>query len=919
MPYSSMDKTYQPEQIEQKLYQTWEAAGVFKNKGTGKKFCIMLPPPNVTGSLHMGHAFQQTLMDILIRYHHMLGDKTHWQVGLDHAGIATQMVVENQLKLEHKTRYDLGRDAFIERIWAWKKQSGGQITQQMRRLGLAIDWHHEHFTMDETLSTAVKTAFIKLADEKLIYRKKRLVNWDPNLKTAVSDLEVIPTEEQGSLWHIRYPLSDGRMSLIVATTRPETMFGDAAVAVHPEDARYQQLIGKHIKLPLTDREIPIIADTFVAMDFGSGCVKVTPAHDFTDYEVGLRHELPLINIFTEEARLNQSVPEAYQGLDRFEARKKVLAELTQQDLLVKTDAHTLKIPRNDRGNAVLEPYLMDQWYVDVKAMAHAAQNAAHQQKFTFIPENWINTYNEWLENIQDWCISRQLWWGHRIPAWYDAAQNYYVGVDELDVRKKYKIPATTPLTQDEDVLDTWFSSALWPFSTLGWPDQATPMYQEFYPTSVLITGFDIIFFWVARMVMFGLKFTGQVPFEKVYITGLIRDHEGQKMSKSKGNVLDPIDLIDGIGLTDLIHKRTSGMMQERLKEKAIKATEKQFPEGISPHGTDALRFTFTALASHSRDINFDNKRLEGYRNFCNKLWNAARFVLMNLGETALAPPKTIMHPINQWMLATLYTTIETTAQNFQHYRFDLLAQELHRSVWNDFCDWYLEFAKVLLNSHETAHETRYVITQTLETYLRLLHPIIPFITETIWQSVKVKLNLSEQFIIERPYPITKEFKKAAGQGVEIKKLISIISQMRIFRSENQVNPSKIINVLTPAANKAWDFHKQYLDIINQLARVNLEQLEHHTNLPANIRLDVEGHVYFILLSDFIDKELELKRTEKELHEILANIDSITNKLNNSSFVDKAPAQVVAKERARLAEQKNLQEKLLSKIAELKKL
>jgi valyl-tRNA synthetase len=912
-----MDKIYQPEALEKQLYRIWEESGVFKSNPKGKKtFCLMLPPPNVTGSLHMGHAFQHTLMDILIRYHHMLGDNTHWQVGTDHAGIATQMVVENQLAREQKTRHDLGREAFVKRIWAWKEESGSTITGQMRRLGLAIDWEHERFTMNPEFVKAVITAFVKLYDEDLIYRGKRLVNWDPVFKTAVSDLEVIPTEEQGSLWHIRYPLKNGKDSVIVATTRPETMLGDVAVAIHPEDVRYQHLIGKTVPLPLVGREIPIIADTAVDISFGTGCVKITPAHDFNDYAMAQRHKLPLINIFTDDAKLNENVPEVYRGLDRFAARKQILHLLEAEGLLVKTEPHILKAPRNDRGGAIIEPYLMDQWYVNTQNLAKAALKAAKKKELEFIPENWINTYNEWLENIQDWCISRQLWWGHRIPAWYDESGKIYVAEDEATVRKKYDLKPEIKLTQDEDVLDTWFSSALWPFATLGWPEK-TEMLTAYYPTSVLITGFDIIFFWVARMVMFGLKFMKTVPFEKIYITGLIRDHDGQKMSKSKGNVIDPIDLIDGISLPELTQKRTAGMMQERLKEKTIKATEKQFPEGIQPHGTDALRFTFAALASHSRDINFDVQRLEGYRNFCNKLWNAARFVLMNLEGVIITKPKKITHPLNQWLINCLHQQAKSAAQHLENYRFDLLAQELHKSVWNDYCDWYLECAKVLLQNEATRAETYYVLVFALEALLRFLHPIIPFITESIWHNVAPKLALTETALLQRPYPDAKEFKASAID--EVNMLFHIITEIRTFRSENQINPSKVISILFSGDQEAWAFHEKNLSILNQLARMNLQCIDKEVSLPANLRLDINNNTYYVPLADFIDVAVELKRAEKELNELAANITNIENKLNNPGFVDKAPAQVVAKERERLREQKQQQEKLLAKIADLKKL
>ncbi|HCB16993.1 MAG TPA: valine--tRNA ligase, partial [Alteromonas sp.] len=731
-----MDKTYEPQSIEKQCYQRWESEGLFKAKGdeapTGNPYCILLPPPNVTGSLHMGHGFQQTIMDVLTRYHRMKGDNTLWQVGTDHAGIATQMVVERQLNAEGKTRHDLGREAFIDKIWEWKEHSGGTITSQMRRLGTSPDWDREVFTMDDNLSKAVTEVFVRLHDDGLIYRGKRLVNWDPVLHTAVSDLEVLNEEEAGHMWHMRYPLADGSGSIVVATTRPETMLGDTAVAVHPEDERYQDYIGKEIRLPITGRLIPIIADDYVDPEFGTGCVKITPAHDFNDYDMGKRHGLPMINIFTPDAKVNDEAPEAYQGLDRFDARKAIVAQLEEDGVLVKIDDHKLKVPRGDRTGAVIEPYLTDQWYVAIEELAKPAIEAVESGEIRFVPENWNKTYYQWMNNIQDWCISRQLWWGHRIPAWYDNEGNVYVGRTEDEVRNKYHLEAGVQLNQDEDVLDTWFSSALWPFATMGWPEE-TPELETFVPSSVLVTGFDIIFFWVARMIMMTKRFTGKIPFKDIYITGLIRDESGDKMSKSKGNVLDPIDLIDGIDLESLVTKRTTGMMQPQLAAKIEKRTRKQFPEGIHAYGTDALRFTFAAMASTSRDINFDMGRVEGYRNFCNKIWNASRFVLMNTEteDTGRDGGELVLSLADKWIWAQFQQTLVEFEKALSDYRFDIAAQTVYEFTWNQFCDWYLELTKPVLNNDESSDAekrgTRHTLINVLESLLRLLHPLMPFI------------------------------------------------------------------------------------------------------------------------------------------------------------------------------------------------
>ncbi|MDX9767141.1 MAG: valine--tRNA ligase, partial [Ectothiorhodospiraceae bacterium] len=830
-----MDKTYDPHAIEQALYAEWEGANRFAPSGQGKPYCIMLPPPNVTGTLHMGHAFQDTLMDALMRYHRMSGDDALWQGGTDHAGIATQMVVERQLAAKNETRHGLGREAFLKRVWAWKEESGGQITRQLRRLGASIDWSRERFTMDDGLSQSVTEVFVRLYDEGLIYRGKRLVNWDPVLHTAVSDLEVISEEENGHLWHLRYPLADGGGDLVVATTRPETMLGDTAVAVHPEDERYRHLIGKRIALPLCDRTIPIIADDYVDPAFGTGCVKITPAHDFNDYAVGSRHELPLINVFTIDAKINDEAPEAYRGLDRYEARKRIVADFEALGLLDSVKDHKLMVPRGDRSGAVIEPFLTDQWYVDLtrdvqpdgrpggrKRIAEPAIRVVEDGRIRFVPDNWKNTYFQWMYNLQDWCISRQLWWGHRIPAWYGTDGQVYVGRDEEDVRRKYALDPDLVLTQDEDVLDTWFSSALWPFSTLGWPEQ-TPELARYYPTSVLVTGFDIIFFWVARMVMAGLYFMDDVPFREVYVTGLIRDAEGQKMSKSKGNVLDPIDLIDGIDLESLVAKRTTGLMQPQMAKKIEQATRKQFPAGIPAFGTDALRFTLAALATTGRDIKFDLGRVEGYRNFCNKLWNAARYVLMNTEgqDTGLGDEPVELSLADRWIVSRLQGTITQARTQLDNYRFDLAAQALYEFTWYDYCDWYLELCKPVLTgdaSDAAKRGTRRTLVNVLETLLRLMHPLMPFITETIWRrAAPLALNLpspsgtsdilpspsgrgaggegGSKSIMDRPYPEADATLIDANAETDIRWVQDFVLGLRRIRAEMDISPGKALPVL----------------------------------------------------------------------------------------------------------------------------
>ncbi|MEE9396653.1 MAG: valine--tRNA ligase [Methylococcales bacterium] len=901
-----MEKTYDPHALEQRWYKTWEDKGYFSPSSKGESYCIMIPPPNVTGCLHMGHAFQDTIMDGLTRYHRMKGDNTLWQAGSDHAGIATQMVVERQLNSENKTRHDLGREAFVEKVWDWKEQSGNTITRQLRRMGSSLDWSRERFTMDEGLSEAVREVFVKLHDEGLIYRGKRLVNWDPVLHTALSDLEVISQEEKGYLCHMRYPLSDGTGNLIVATTRPETMLGDTAVAVHPDDERYQHLVGKTVRLPLTDREIPIITDDYVDPEFGTGCLKITPAHDFNDYTVGKRHNLAIINIFTIDASLNENAPEAYQGLDRFEARKKVLADLESQGLLEKKENHTLMIPRGDRSGAVVEPLLTDQWYVKAEELAKPAIEAVEQGRIRFVPGNWDKTYYEWMRNIEDWCISRQIWWGHRIPAWYDTRGNIYVAHSEQKAREKFGLSADLPLTQDEDVLDTWFSSALWPFSTLGWPEQ-TPELKSFYPTSVLVTGFDIIFFWVARMIMMGLKFMGDVPFHEVYMHGLVRDSHGQKMSKSKGNVLDPIDLIDGIELEALVTKRISGLMQPQMAEKIEKITRKEYPGGIPSYGTDALRFTFASLASTGRDIRFDLGRVEGYRNFCNKLWNAARFVLMNTEDedTGLSDASLSYSLPDRWIRSRLQHTIRTTTESIESYRFDLAANALYEFIWNEYCDWYLELSKITLFQDDdvASRGARQTLVLILETVLRLLHPIMPFITEEIWQRIAPLAGAKGDTIMLQSYPRVDPDQEDAGADNQIQWIMSFILGVRRIRGEMNIPPGKPLPLLLQNGSKQdrelLDSNRFYLTKLAKLE--SIQWLEQEEAAPESAISLVNELKILIPMSGLIDKQAELDRLDKEIQKLRKDLPRVEGKLSNQKFIDKAPEAVIDKERQKLAD------------------
>ena len=900
-----MDKSYDPERIEAFWRQRWEESGAFAPNAEGESFCIMIPPPNVTGTLHMGHAFQDTLMDILTRWRRMQGRAALWQPGTDHAGIATQMVVERKLEREGRTRRELGRDAFVEEVWTWKRESGGHITRQLRRMGASVDWSRERFTMDEGLSEAVHEVFVQLHEQDLVYRGKRLVNWDPVLRTALSDLEVVASEEQGHLWHLRYPIVDSDEVLVVATTRPETMLGDTAVAVHPDDPRYREWIGKSVRLPLADRDIPIVADDYVDPEFGSGCVKITPAHDFNDYQVGLRHDLPLVNIFTDTAHLGEAAPKAYRGLSREQAREQVLEDLQAQNLLERTEEHTLTIPRGDRSGAVVEPYLTDQWYVRAGPLAEKAVAAARDGRIRFVPENWSQTYYDWMENIEDWCISRQLWWGHRIPAWYDADGTPHVGRSEQEVREKYGIPADAPLRQDEDVLDTWFSSALWPFSTLGWPRKDAAL-ERFYPTNVLVTGFDIIFFWVARMIMMGLHFMEDVPFRDVYVHGLVRDAHGQKMSKSKGNTIDPIDVIDGIDLEALVKKRVEDLMDPKQADSIERVTRQEFPDGFQACGTDALRFCFATQATFGRDVRFELPRVLGYRNFCNKLWNAVRFALIHAERLDGSAPSAEASLVDRWITARAQAVTREVTEHLDTYRFDLAAKTLYDFVWHDFCDWYLEFTKTTLNEdarEDAVQSTLGTLYTTLDRILRLLHPFMPFITEELHQQLPQRQNAADTFLMTRPWPEAED----AGEDSEIfetmRWLQEFIGGIRRTRAEMDIAPGRPVPVLlenwTPQDQQRFEATEAW---IRNLARPeSIHWMEPGETAPEAATALIGNMRLLIPLDGLIDREAELARLDRELKKLNSTLGTVRGKLENENFVSRAPEAVVQKERERLTE------------------
>ncbi|EHK68656.1 valyl-tRNA synthetase [Pseudomonas psychrotolerans L19] len=934
-----MDKTYQPHAIETSWYQTWERQGYFAPQGSGEPYTIMIPPPNVTGSLHMGHGFNNAIMDALIRFRRMQGRNTLWQPGTDHAGIATQMLVERRIGAEGLSRHDLGRDKFLEKVWEWKNESGGNISRQIRRLGSSVDWSRERFTMDDGLSEAVKEAFVRLHEDGLIYRGKRLVNWDTKLHTAISDLEVESHDEKGHLWHLRYPLADGARTaegmdyLVVATTRPETLLGDAAVAVHPEDPRYKDLIGQYVELPLVGRRIPIVGDDYCDPEFGTGCVKITPAHDFNDYEVGKRHNLPLINVFDADAAVlpgaqvfnldgsvngmfDATLPAAYAGLDRFEARKRIVADLDAAGRLEKIEDHALKVPKGDRSGTVIEPWLTDQWYVSTKPLADKAIAVVESGEVQFVPKQYENMYFSWMRDIQDWCISRQLWWGHRIPAWYDQAGNVYVGRDEAEVRAKHNL-GDIALRQDDDVLDTWFSSGLWTFSTLGWPEQ-TEALKTFHPTDVLVTGFDIIFFWVARMIMLSTHLTGQIPFKTVYVHGLVRDGQGQKMSKSKGNVLDPLDIVDGIDLDTLLQKRTSGLMQPKLAEKIAKQTRAEFPDGIASYGTDALRFTFCSLATTGRDIKFDMGRVEGYRNFCNKLWNAANFVMENVEgqDTGVNDEPVELSSVDRWIISQLQRTEAEVTRQLDAFRFDLATQALYEFVWDEYCAWYLELVKPVLwdenASLERQRGTRRTLARVLEVVLRLAHPFMPFITEEIWQRLKAPAGVQGETLMLQPWPVANEARIDAAAEGDIEWVKALMLGVRQIRGEMKISMAKRIDIIV--ANASAEDQRRLADfepLLNKLAKLeSVRMLAAGEEAPMSATTLVGEMEVLVPMAGLIDKDAELARLDKEIGRLEGEVKRVGGKLSNEGFVAKAPAEVLEKERAKLAEAEQALAKLV---------
>ena len=898
-----MDKTYNPKEIESRIYESWEDSGYFSPSKSGDPYCIVIPPPNVTGTLHMGHAFQDTIMDIIIRYQRMKGNNTLWQVGTDHAGIATQMVVERQLERSGTSRQKLGREAFEKEVWKWKEKSGNTITQQMKRLGASTDWTREKFTMDENLVQGVTRVFIQLYEEGLIYRGKRLVNWDPVLQTALSDLEVVTSEEKGSLWHMKYPIDGLDDYIVVATTRPETMLGDTAVAVHPDDKRYKNLIGKLVNLPLTDRKIPIIADDYVDQEFGTGCLKITPGHDFNDFDIGKKHDLEIISILDQSAKIIQSAPKEYQGLDRFDARRKIVEDIESLGLMQEIEDYTLTIPRGDRSGAILEPLITNQWFLKMEPLAEPAITVVKNGELKFVPENWSKTYFEWLENIQDWCISRQLWWGHRIPAWYDNEGNVYVGESESEVREKNNIKNSIALTQDEDVLDTWFSSALWPFSSLGWPDETYDL-KTFYPTNVLVTGFDIIFFWVARMVMMGLKFMKEIPFKEIYIHGLIKDKNGQKMSKSKGNILDPIDLIDGISLEDLLEKRVQGLMQPEMEKRIINDTKKEFPNGIPDFGTDALRLNFAIQASTGRDIRLDLRRVEGYRNFCNKIWNASRFIKMNTNDFELLDINDANgHAIDQWIQSKFAGTIDEIERQFNQYRFDLAATAMYEFVWNDFCDWYIELAKTLINDPEISDSqkdyTKNNLIKMLDAILRMLHPTIPFITEEIWQSLNE--DNKRRSIMKADFPSSNDWRVDDEIVANTEWLKNIVSSVRQIRSEMNIPPNESIKIIINDASNTDSRRLESLGsfILNLASVESITQKDTSDDIPKSAFALLNQMKIYIPLEGLVDIEEEKARLEKKLVKLNQELKSVQDRLSNNTFVEKAPTEVVEELKGKL--------------------